>query len=287
MSDAGIASDGPSPSSVTNSEAEIDADSKQTKADLIDTWHRLPAFVFRAALTVDGVLLLLYALAVAFMLKAPLLFFLFDLDAEGNPPSWWFGIQQLLVALVFLLLASRIFTSDQRLRPLRPLFLTAGIGFAIISLDEIGELHESVSRLIVNSVRIRGIERRLEKSFHIAHHLRGGGVWIPLYAIIGIVALALLVPYFIKAYQLWRHQVVTAAIGFVVFVASAAILQVVGYFFPVRTLAHRIYVFVEQGLKMGGVSIVLYGITQVLGIGAERLTLRIGGDPVPDPKNAR
>jgi len=255
-----------------------DSDRGRTVSDLLATWRRLPTFVLRAALTIDGIALLLYALAVGFMLKAPLLFFLFDLDAEGNPPSWWFGVQQLLVALVFLLLASRIFASDERLRPLRPLFVTAGIGFGIISLDEIGELHETISKLIEKSVKIRGFERRLTKSLHVTHHLRGGGLWIPLYAIIGIVALALLAPYFVKAYKLWRREVLTVVIGFAVFVASAALLQVVGYFFPIRSLAHRVYVFVEQGLKMGGVTIVLWGVAQVLSSGLERVTTLVAGD---------
>lgn len=249
---------------------------------LHDLWERLPQTTLRIALAVDGAFLALYLFAIAFGLgtRARNLFFLLSLEGEGNPPSWWYGVQMLLVALVFLLLASRLFANDERIRKLKALFTVSAIGFAFISLDEIGEIHEEGSAFIARMKYVEQAEQWLNNTFfHIAHKLRGGGgVWLVVYTIIGVVLLIWLIPRAIEAYRIWPKQVATVALGFGIFSFSAAVLQVLGYLTKPMTSLHFAYVFVEQALKMGGISIGLYGAMQVLAAGADTLTQQLTGD---------
>lgn len=243
---------------------------------IVAWWRAMPSTGLKWALAIDALVLALYVLGAAFWQRSVELWFFVNLEREANPPSWWFGIQQLLVAIVFLMLASRLFESDERIRPLRALFLVSGIGFGFISLDEIGEVHEIGSRLLARSDAIGNLAYRVEHGvFHIKQRIHGGGLWIVVYAIIGVILLFWLVPQVIRAFKLWPREVGLVAVGFGVFAFSAAVLQVLGYFTKVGTMAHYIYVFVEQGLKMAGISIALYGTLLVLSAGAILLTQRL------------
>jgi hypothetical protein len=253
---------------------------------LLGIWAGFPRAVLRVALTMDVTLLALYVVAVAFLIKNPNAFFLLDLESEGNPPSWWYGSQQLLVALAFLLLASAVFTSCDRIRPLRPLFLVSGIGFAFVSLDEVGEVHEVGARILINVPAIGHAEQHLEyfllHSLHQRHRLHGGGLWEIVYTVIGVALLVWLVPRVIEAYRIWPKQVARVAIGFGIFAFSAAVLQVLGWFTKQGTTVHQIYVFVEQGLKMVGITIALFGVVQVLAVGLAEITRQLTHEGVGD-----
>ncbi|MDR3686202.1 MAG: hypothetical protein P4L93_04505 [Coriobacteriia bacterium] len=265
------------------SNVERGASSSRTEStelcgSLVRWWRGMPATVFKWALAIDAIFLALYVLSSAFARGSVELVFLLSLEAEGNPPSWWYGSQQLLVALAFLLLASQLFASDERIRRFRSLFLVSGLGFGFISLDEVGEVHEIGSRALVRFKALGAFTETVEHSvFHIKQRIHGGGTWIVVYAIIGIALLFWLVPQIIKAYKVWPKEVGLVAIGFGIFAFSAAVLQVVGYFTKVGTLRHYVYVFVEQGLKMGGMSIALFGVLLVLSAGAIRLTEALAG----------
>lgn len=243
----------------------------------------LPKWVFRVALAVDATFLLLYVVGVTFAVSNRTVFFLLDLNAEGNPPSWWFGTQQFLVALTFLIVASWMFANDTRVQPVRRLFLAAGLGFLFISADEIGELHEIGSRILAGLPAVRTFEGWVMRALHVTHNLRGGGLWIPVYVVLGVALIIWAAPYAVKAYGLWRHQFLIVAMGFGIFAVSAAVLQVVGYFLPTGSTAHNIYVFVEQALKMFGISVVLYGAMQVLADCAGRLIRTLAGETDAGP----
>jgi hypothetical protein len=260
------------------SDTTTSSESAQVKNALLARFANLPKRAFQLALVVDGVLLALYVIGLTIGNHVYSLFFLLDLNAEGNPPSWWFGTQQFLVALTFLLLASWLFANDTRVQPVRKLFFAAGLGFLFISADEIGELHEYGSRILEQSRTVREFEGRIMHLLHITHTLRGGGLWIAIYVVIGVGLVIWAIPYVKKAYVLWRKQLLTAVLGFSIFAFSAAVLQVVGYFFHTGSTAHNIYVFIEQALKMFGISIVLYGAMQVLAECAGRLTRTVAGD---------
>jgi hypothetical protein len=267
MADSDVGSVAPAPASLAESICAL--------------WEALPKRTLRVALAFDGALLALYVIGVLFAYQNPNLFFLLDLEAEGNPPSWWYGSQQLLLALAFLLLASRLFDRIEDIRRFRALFLVSAIGFGFVSLDEVGEVHEIGSRILVDLKFIGHAEQWFEQSvLHIKHRLHGGGIWIAVYALIGVVLLFWLVPQIIRAYKVWSRQVTTVAVGFGIFAFSAAVLQVVGYFTKRGTAAHFIYVFTEQALKMVGISIALYGVVQVVALGLTAVT-RALADEVP------
>ena len=264
----------------SGAQIETPVDRLALRDSLLDLWRRLPAAVLRTTLAIDGLFLAFYVLVMAFAAKDHYIVVLLGLEGEGNVPTWWYGSQQLLVAIVFLLLASGLFSADQRLRPLRPLFIVSGLGFGFISLDEVGEVHEIGSRILGRVKEINVLEQQLVSALHIKHRVvGGGGLWIPLYTVIGIAMLVWLVPQVVNAFRVWPKQVTTVAIGFGVFAFSAAVLQVVGYFFKPESPAHNMYVFVEQGLKMVGISIALYGAVQVFAAGADLLTRRLAGTP--------
>lgn len=251
-------------------------DSSTIRDSLLDIWRKLPGVGLRLALIFDAAFLALYVAGATLVFHNANAFFLVNLEGEGNPPSWWYGSQQLLVALVFLLLASRIFAQDTRLRPLRTLFLATGLGFGFISFDEVGEFHEIGSRILIQWKTLGHFEEWLEHTFvHIKHRLHGGGLWVVVYAVIGIGVIIWLTPHVIRAFRIWPKQVVTMVVGFGIFIFSAVVLQVVGYFTKPGTLAHFVYVFTEQGLKMLGISIALFAGLQVLAAGLDLLTRQL------------
>lgn len=249
-----------------------------TRQALLRIWHELPLRALRTALIIDAVVIGLYLLALAVASHNHNLFFLLDMEAEGNPPSWWYGTQQFLVGAVFLILSSGIFSSVRNIRDFRPLFFVAGLGFTYISLDEVGEVHEIGSRILINVHAIARAQMSLQTMLHVHHTPRGGGIWLGVYFLMGIALLIWVVPRGIEAFKLWRKPATTFLVGFGIFVFSAAILQVVGYFTKEGTGIHDVYVITEQALKIGGISIALYGATQVLAEGLTILTRQLSGE---------
>jgi hypothetical protein len=283
MSDTG--DQRPIQGSTAPGEHRVGSDDEALRSTLMDLWDRLPVLTLRFALGVNALFVVLYLIGVAFFAKAPNAFFLLSLEREGNPPSWWYGSQQLLVALVFLALASRMFEFDERIRPLRALFFASALGFTFISLDEVGELHELGSRMLLGIKGIQALETTFEHSvLHVKHHLHGGGLWIVVYAIVGVVVLAWLIPRVVEAYKIWPREVITVGVGFGIFAFSAAVLQVLGYFTKSGTSIHVLYVVVEQALKMSGISIALFGALSVLSAGAQRLVQQLGGRDAHSPE---
>ena len=257
------------------------ASSGATLAGTLEAWWtRLPRLVLTWALAFDALWLFIYVIGVRFFSKSPDAAFLMSLEREGNPSTWWYGSQQLLVALVFLCLATRLFDSVDRIRRFRALFTMSALGFGFISLDEVGQIHEMGSRLIV---LYRPIGKFLEDFehhvFHVKHRVHGGGVWIVVYSVIGVLVLIWLIPQLIRAFREWPREVLLVGAGFIVFAISAVVLQVYGYFTKVGTFKHTAYVFVSQGLKMSGISVCLYGALLVLSAGAIALTRSLATPP--------
>lgn len=243
-------------------------------------WAKLPRLVLTWVLAIDALWLVIYVIGVSFFSKNPNVSFLMSLEREGNPSTWWYGSQQLMVALAFLCLTMRLFDSEERIRRFRSLFMVSALGFGFISLDEVGQIHEIGSRIIVLYRPIGKFLENFEHTvFHVKHRVHGGGIWIAVYAVIGIIVLIWLVPQVVRAFKEWPREVMIVAAGFIVFAISAVVLQVYGYFTKVGTFKHFAYVFVSQGLKMTGISICLYGALLVLSAGAISLTHRLAQSP--------
>ena len=259
----------------------VSAPSRVALAQTLEAWWAtLPRVVLLWTLAIDVAWLTIYAIGVTFFSKNPNVSFLMSLEREGNPSTWWYGSQQFLVALAFLCLATRLFDSVENIRRFRALFTMSALGFGFISLDEVGQIHEIGSRIIVLYRPIGKFLEDFEHTFfHVKHRIHGGGVWIVVYLVIGLVVLIWLVPQIIRAFRAWPREVLIVGIGFLVFTISAVVLQVYGYFTKFGTFKHTAYVYISQGLKMGGISVCLYGALLVVSAGAIALTRQLAGPP--------
>ena len=240
-----------------------------------DNWVSLPKKVLTIALCADGLLLLLYALT-APLPRTPAakpLVFLFDLNGEGNAPAWFSGMQLLLIGLSCFALALWFFQDDERVAPLRRLFLAMGAGFTYLSADEIGQVHENLSQVLqawhwLNQVETHALAALGRKM----HRLHGGSIWIPLFAVIGVALLWWLWPQLKLAWKLWRREVLLLAVGFATLAVGAVIVESLGDLIPKAALAMRaVEVGVEEGLELVGASVMLYAVTRILAAAGARL----------------
>jgi hypothetical protein len=227
------------------------------------------------AVALDALLVLMYALTVQLPQTpaAKPLTFLFDVEGEGNIPAWWSGAQLLLIGLVCFTLAMWFFQSDERIAPLRRLFLVTGLAFAYLSADEIGSIHEHVSEMLQAWHWLNQVETKLLAALgKRVHRFHGGSLWIPLFAVIGVVLIAWLWPQFKLAWKLWRREMFLLALGFGVLVFGAVVLEGVGDFIPpAAKLVKHMSVGFEEGLEMLGASIVLYSVMRILAEAGARL----------------
>ena len=83
-----------------------DAGATTAKESLLAWFDTVPGRALKVVLTADALLLVLYLIGLALATHIHGLFFLLDLKSEGNPPTWWYGTQQFLVGMTFLLLAA-------------------------------------------------------------------------------------------------------------------------------------------------------------------------------------
>jgi hypothetical protein len=194
------------------------------------------------------------------------LIFLFNLNLEGNPPTWWQGTQLLLTGLCFLLLSAWFFQSQERVAPLRRLFMVCGLGFVYLSADEIGQIHEYLSRLLQSWHALNLLETyTLAALGKKVHRFHGGGLWILVFGVIGLVLLWKLWPQLKLAWKLWRREILLFASGFAVLVLAATVIETLGCFIPKEMVSFKIFeVGVEETLEAIGSSIVFFSAVSVL-----------------------
>jgi hypothetical protein len=240
-----------------------------------DNWDLLPKRVLTFALCADAVLAILFALT-APMPRTPSakpLIFLFDLNGEGNIAAWYSGTQLLLIGLAFFGLALWFFRADERIAPLRRLFVVSGMAFTYLSADEIGQIHENLSRLLqawhwLNVVEIK----LLARLGHKVHRLHGGSLWIPLFAVVGAALIWWLWPQLRLAWSLWRREILLLAVGFGVLAFGAVVVESLGDLIPKTALLLRgVEVGVEESLELVGASVMLYAVTRILAAAGARL----------------
>ena len=240
-----------------------------------DNWKLLPKRVLIGALIVDAFLLVMYALTI-WLPPTPAakpLTFLFDLNLEANIPAWWSGTELLLIGITFLLLSLWFFQSDERIAPLRRLFLMVGLAFTYLSADEVGQIHENLSKLLQSWHFLNLVEIRLLAALgHKVHKLHGGSLWIPLFAIIGIGLIWWLWPQFKLGWKLWHREILLLAVGFGVLVFGAVVVETLGDLIPSGAVTLRMLeVGVEEGLELIGASVMLYAGARVLAAAGARL----------------
>lgn len=241
-----------------------------------DQWKLLPRRALILALGFDAFFALMYSLTIGLRQTptAKPLTFLFNLNGEGNLAAWWQGSQLLLIGLTFFVLSAWFFQSDERVGPLRRLFFVVGLAFTYLSADEIGQAHESMSKVLQSWHALYLVEiRLLARLGHKMHKLHGGSIWIPLFLIVGIALVWWLWPQFKLAWRLWRKEILLLALGFGVLVFAATILESLGDFIPKGSEALRmVEVGFEETLESLGATIMFYSAVRVLaGAGARLL----------------
>jgi hypothetical protein len=246
---------------------------KPEPAQVRDNWKLLPRRVLIGALIVDAFLAIAYALT-ADLPKTPTakpLTFLFGLNGEGNIPAWFSGAQLLLIGLAFLVLASWIFQSDERIAALRRLFFTVGLAFVYLSADEVGQVHEKMSAVAQSWHPLYLFEIRLLAAIGFKRRkLHGGSIWIPLFAIVGLILLIWLWPQIKKAWKLWRKEILLLALGFAILALGATVVETVGNLLH-SSIEREVQVGIEEMLELVGASVMLYAAMRVLAATGARL----------------
>jgi hypothetical protein len=240
-----------------------------------DNWARFPRRVLTFALCVDALLLVLHACVSLMPISSASrpLTFLFGLNGEGNVPAWYSGTQLLLVGLVFFLLSSWFFQSDERIAPLRRLLTVSGIVFTYLSADEVGQIHERMSALVQSWHWLRMVEyKTLIALGRKAGRIHGGGAWIPIFIVAGIALLWWLWPQIKVALRHWRTEFVLIGVGLGMLVFGAVFIEMLGAAIPKGALLLRdIEVGIEETFEITGVSVILYGVLRVLAAAGSRL----------------
>lgn len=182
-----------------------------------------------------------------FVGEPPLLHGLFNLDGEANIPAW-FSSAQLLVTSMLIWLAAFLQKPDER--PSRFFLFMAGAVVSLMSMDEIAQVHESVTAV----VGARYIE------------------WVPLFLsdhkeaiILILIASAIALRAIrddLKAIWSWSRQASLIALsGIIIFITGAGVVETLGFkFLQTGTTLYKVEVAIEEFMEMAGVSIFLYAV---------------------------
>jgi hypothetical protein len=193
---------------------------------------------------------------------------LIDLDAEGNLPAWFSSFQLAMIATAFWVLAAR-FRATQR--PSRS-FLRACSGFfLLLSLDETAMLHERITESLGS--------RYLD--------------WVPVYiadhpvkaTVCGVILVACLAAVFPHLRGLWRMSprcLRIAALGCLVYVTGAAVLESIGYRMlnaGASVSLYRAEVAAEEFLEMLGANLILYAVLSLCCLTKDKRAARATAAP--------
>lgn len=177
----------------------------------------------------------------------------FHLEHEGNLPTWYSSLQLFTVGVLFALFARARF--DRRSRQSWALVLLALV-FVGLSIDEATQTHEWLSTKIDRWLLPTG--DRADTSLPFT------GVWI---FVLGLPTLAVIVGLirYTRAYFLARPEVASKMIlGVCLFLAGALGVEALANFMPVESVAHDLQVFFEEFLEMVGVTVILWGLVDLL-----------------------
>jgi len=210
----------------------------------IDLAEKDADWVLRVLLTIDFALVIVYLTAMSLPISMRLRQII-DVNHEVSVPTWFASTQLLITGLIFLALA-QLNRSRSVFTPI--FFPLVGAGFIFLSIDEAAVIHETLSALL------QGVDA-------LPKFADGHGVWIALYAVIGVVLLAITcrnLPILAKDY---RKETLVFAAGMAVFLAGGVGLEIFGYSIPndgTNALINRWQVAFEELFEFIGVSVALY-----------------------------
>lgn len=195
---------------------------------------------------------------------------LFDLDTEANVPTYY-AVQQLACAAVLLM----VIGADARQRGARFArhWLVLGVLFWFLSLDELAQIHESLSRVVRTRLHVDGM----------LHH-----AWVIPYGVFtAAVGLAYL-PFLMHLPGRMRRLVVWAAL---IYLGGAVGMELYGGLLHARlgvaelgtSTAYMTEVVVEEGMEMFGIALFIYALLTHMQETMGRIHMAIGPAPAgPD-----
>ena len=170
-----------------------------------------------------------------------------DLDAEQTAGSWFSSCQFFLIGVSLLVNNFK----DLSPNPTSCKFLTLiGLGFIFLSLDEAATIHESISASLQHIAwmpRFKGQQ----------------GLWIPLYAVLGLGLLWLTRKNLFKIWIRHKKECTIFIYGFLTLLFGAVVLEIISYQYlrtPQMQNWYLLEVALEEGLEMLGASIILYAV---------------------------
>lgn len=172
---------------------------------------------------------------------------LVDLEGEMNIPTWFSSLQLAVIGGVFGYIWFRFRRAPQRESPVTIVFLFAGLGFLLLSLDESTGLHESMS---IAFRKVNWLPR-----FSDDH-----GIWISIYAVLGITALFTAWPQIRAMWAIFPRLVTLFATGAAIVVAGGVGVEIISYEFLVDagSVTYALAVSVEEFFEMFGATVILY-----------------------------
>lgn len=212
-------------------------------------WRALPRTLFLALASVDTLLVVAYFGLIALGRRESELFGVFNLDKEANLPSWFAGTQLFVIAAGYLLLGSRLVPERPNVARLRPLWLVLGLGFTLLSADEVSGFHERMGRTLWRM-----------KVFNI----RFTDQWMVVYVLIGAALALFLSKYLLRAWREWRFECTLFLLGLGVLASGAFLAEVAQIYVKWRGPWHLLEIGIEEWLELIGATILLLPAYRIL-----------------------
>ncbi len=212
-------------------------------------WLALPKRLFLALLVFDTLFVAVYFAWIALGWNSSKLFELFNLDIEANLPSWYAGVQLFVIAIGYLVLGSRLVPDRRKTAVLRPLWLLMGVGYTLLSADEVAGFHERMGSALYRM-----------KVFNI----RFTDQWMVLYLLIAAGLALVFGKQLLRAWREWRFEVLLFALGFVVLASGGFLLEVAQIYRKWQGLGRLFEIGIEEWLEMLGATIMVLPAYRIL-----------------------
>ena len=212
-------------------------------------WRAFPLRLFLSLATLDTLLVLAYFALIALGRGETAFFAIFNLDKEGNLPSWYAGMQLFIIAVGYFVLGSRLVPDRRRTALLRPLWLVLGLGFTVLSADEISGFHERMGRTLWRM-----------KVFNI----RFTDQWMVVYILIAAVLALLLGKQLLRVWREWRFEAMLFLLGFGVLASGAFLAEVAQIYRKWQGFSHLLEIGLEEWLEMFGATILILPAYRIL-----------------------
>ena len=231
--------------------------------------HRRMPPLIALCFGIDVALAGMYLLVILMPYVSWKLFDMFHLEHESNLPTWYSSLQLLLVGALFALFARVRF--DRR-HPRSWVLLALPVMFIVLSIDEATQFHEWLGTKLDQILLPTGDRADTMLPFT--------GIWV---IVLGIPVLLMFVGLirYARAFFAARPEAASKMItGVLLLLAGAVGVESLANFLPVQSAAHDLEVFLEELLEMVGVTVILWGVVDLLH--AHGLSVRIWPNPVSD-----